>query len=93
MVAVAGFATGAWVDVTAVVVGSVGKVGFMGKVGLAGIGCTIILILNLLFTGTLALFSFLGTGAFCGEEFLSGEKVLVHGCGWGWAPSLPSSSK
>ena len=83
-VVVAGLATGVWVNVTIVVtavgVGSADKVGFMGKVGLAGIGCAITLTLNLLFTGTLALFffsAFLGTRVFCGEEFLSDKKVLV----------------
>ena len=93
-VVVAGFATGIWAEVTIVVtaigVGSAGKVGFMGK------GCTNTLTLNLLFTGALALFffsAFLGTGVFHGKELLSGKKVLVCGCGWGWVPSLPSSSK
>ena len=76
-VVVADFTTGIWVDVTIVVtavgVGSVGKVGFTSKVGLVGIGCAITLTLNLLFTGALALFFFsvfLGTGVFHGEEFL-----------------------
>ena len=48
-----------------------GKFGFTGKVGLMGIGCTITLTLNLLFTGILSLLfsAFLGTGVFHGKEF------------------------
>ena len=57
-VAVTVLATGIWVVTAALVVtvgvGSVDKVGSVGKVGL--VGCAVTLTLNLLFTGTLALF-------------------------------------
>ena len=68
-----GFIADVWVDVTVVVtavgVESIGQVGLMGK------GCTIPLILNLLFMGALVLFfsAFLGTAVFCGKELLSGK--------------------
>ena len=84
----ADFATGIWVVaivLTTVGLGSADRVGFTGKVVLVGIGWAITLTLNLIFTGALALcfFSaFLGTRIFCGKEFLSCEKVLVHGCDW-----------
>ena len=95
----ADFATGIWVVAIAVTtfgVGSLGKLGFMDNFGLVGIGCAITLTLNLLFTGTLALFffsTFLGTRVFHGEEFLLGKKVMVCGCGWGRVPSVPFNSK
>ena len=93
----ADFATGIWVvavKMATVGLGSAGGIGFMGKVGLAGIGWVIILTLNLLFTGVLALLffsAFLGTKVFLVDEFLSWEGVLVHGCkwDWGWGAKLP----
>ena len=69
-----GFTADIWVNV-AIVVSAIG-VGLMGKVGFMGKGCTIIVTLNLLFMGALALFCFsavLGTGIFHSKEFLSGE--------------------
>ena len=95
VVMAADFATGIWVvaiEVTTVGVGSAGRVGFTGKVRLVGIGWVITLTLNLLFTGTLALFffsAFLGAGTFLGKEFLLGKNMLVHSR----LPHLPSSSK
>ena len=70
----ASFTADVWVDVTIVVI-AIG-VGLMGKVGFMGKGCAITLTLYLLFISALALFffsAFLGTGVFCGEEFLSGK--------------------
>ena len=67
----AGFTADAWIVVTKVV--AIVGVGLMGKVGFMGKECSINLTLNLLFTGDLAFsfFSaFLGTGFFCGKEFL-----------------------
>ena len=95
VVAVTVLATDVWVVtmlVATVGVGSVDKVGLADKVGLVGVGCAITLTLYLLFTGTLALLffsAFLGIGVLLGEEFLSGENMLV--CSW--LLSLPSSSK